>query len=65
MSSENVRCIEYNDRNQGLIVMFESGSTCEYTPVSKDIYNDLLDTEYLSKAVHNVIRSGNIVGVLK
>ena len=65
MKKIRIKHIQYNEIAQSFTVTFNGGSIYEYAPVTKEVYDDLLNTEFLSMAVQNIIRSENIVGVRK
>lgn len=62
MSEGNVNSVEYDEAGKSLLVHYLGGSIHLYTPVSLEEFVVCKNADNLSKAVHAVVRKGNLVG---
>jgi hypothetical protein len=62
MSETNVYGISYNKVTKSMLVHYTGGASHSYSPVTYDEFITCLTAENLSRAVHQVVRKGNLVG---
>ena len=55
--------MQYNEALNVLIVTYQGGTVCNYTPVNPENYAGIVKSNCLSSALHKTIRNHNIVGV--
>jgi len=58
----NISEVQFKEPDK-LIVTYSSGAKFSYMAVSLDVYTNLMHSADIPRAVHKLIRSGNIVGV--
>ena len=65
MSEEHIEKLWYRAPDATLTVFFKGGSVCDYSPVSVDDYINIRTADNAAKAVHDIIRKPQIVGINK
>lgn len=56
VKSSNLTAVGYNAEEKTLVVLFHSGQTYGYSPVSLDTYNELLTAESVGKYLNQNIK---------
>lgn len=56
VKSSNLTAVGYNAEEEALVVLFHSGQTYRYSPVSLDTYNELLTAESVGQYLNQNIK---------
>jgi len=57
--------ISYNAEAEELLVTYSSGIVWSYKPINQELYNSLIASNSLAKAMTKIIHDGFIVGTRK